>query len=74
MNLGLKNKVCCITGGGSNICRATALLFAACDAKTVILDIDEESYRQNNENHPCCFLFFFIHVYYSTRTCRVLIR
>lgn len=54
MNLGLKNKVCCITGGGSNICRATALLFAACDAKTVILDIDEDAAEKTaalaNEN------------------------
>ena len=54
MNLGLKNKVCCITGGGSNICRATALLFAACDAKTVILDIDEDAAKKTaalaNEN------------------------
>jgi NAD(P)-dependent dehydrogenase (short-subunit alcohol dehydrogenase family) len=34
----LKNKVCIITGGGSGIGRATALLFAAEGARLVVAD------------------------------------
>jgi len=38
----LENKVAIVTGGGSGIGRATALLFATNGAKIVIADVDEE--------------------------------
>ena len=42
----LKNKVAIITGAGSGIGRATALLFADNGAKVVVVDIDEKGGKQ----------------------------
>ncbi|MDO8636381.1 MAG: SDR family NAD(P)-dependent oxidoreductase, partial [Dehalococcoidia bacterium] len=41
MDLGLKDKVAIVTGGGANIGKAISLAFGAEGAKVVIADIDE---------------------------------
>ncbi len=45
----LAEKVCLITGAGSGIGRASAILFASEGAKIVVVDLDEEAGRQTQD-------------------------